>query len=151
MVARATGRDWSAEAGAGAAGGVGFAALAVLGARLRPGIDLVLELVGFAEQLAGSALVVTGEGSLDAQTLAGKAPVGVARAVRGSGVPVVAVAGRCTLTRRQLDEIGISAAYSLADLEPDQRVSIARAGPLLERIASSIADHWLRPTEGVHA
>jgi glycerate kinase len=149
-VARATGRDRSAEPGAGAAGGVGFAALAVLGAQLRPGVDLVLRLLGFAEQLPGSVLVVTGEGSLDAQTLAGKAPAGVARAVRGSGVPVVAVAGRCTLTRRQLDGIGISAVYPLTDLEPDQRTSIAHAGPLLERIASSIADRWLRPTEGVH-
>lgn len=147
LVARSNGRDWSAQAGAGAAGGVGFAAIAVLGARLHPGIELVLELVGFADKLAGACLVVTGEGMLDEQTLAGKAPAGVARAVRGRGTPVVAVAGRCTLSQRQLQAIGISAAYELAELEPDLRTSIAQAGPLLERIASSIADRWLRPAE----
>jgi glycerate kinase len=152
LVAHSTGRDLSAQASAGAAGGVGFAALAVLDARMRPGIELVLELVGFADKLAGSCLVVTGEGGLDEQTLAGKAPAGVARAARGT--PVVAVAGHCTLSPRQLHAIGISAVYALDDLEPDLRTSMAQAGPLLERIVSSIADRWLRPaehTKGAHA
>ncbi len=66
--------------GAGAAGGVGFAAIAVLGATARPGIDLMLELTGLRDQLPGAGLVVTGEGSLDEQTLHGKAPAGVAAA-----------------------------------------------------------------------
>ena len=64
--------------GAGAAGGLGFAALAFLGARMRPGIELMLDLHSFAARLAGAQLVVTGEGALDAQTLHGKAPAGVA-------------------------------------------------------------------------
>ena len=63
--------------GAGAAGGVGFAAVAVLGAQLRPGAALVPELTGLGEALAGADLVITGEGSLDEQTLSGKAPAGV--------------------------------------------------------------------------
>ena len=70
--------------GAGAAGGLGFAALAFLGARMRPGIEVVLELVSSRARVAGAALVVTGEGSLDAQTLRGKAPAGVARATAAS-------------------------------------------------------------------
>ena len=65
-----------------------------------PGIEVVLELVGFADRLAGADLVITGEGSLDQQSLAGKAPVGVARAAAAYGVPVVAVAGRRPLERR---------------------------------------------------
>ena len=69
VVAAATGADRRDEPGAGAAGGVGFAAAAVLGAQLRPGVALVLDLVGFADALAGADLVVTGEGSLDEQTL----------------------------------------------------------------------------------
>ncbi|MFB9743169.1 glycerate kinase, partial [Pseudonocardia sulfidoxydans] len=73
LVAEATGSDHRDDAGAGAAGGVSFAACAVLGATLRPGIDIVLDLLRFAEQLAGADLVVTGEGALDEQTLAGKA------------------------------------------------------------------------------
>ena len=78
VVAATTGTDWSAAPGAGAAGGVGFAALAVLGAEPRSGIAVVLNLAGFEAALDGAALVITGEGSLDAQSLAGKTPVGVA-------------------------------------------------------------------------
>ena len=79
---------------------MGFAALAVLGATLRPGIELLLELTGFDTALAGASLVVTGEGSLDAQTLHGKAPAGVAAAAAAAGVPVVAVCGRLGLDAR---------------------------------------------------
>src|SRR5699024_11868792 len=79
--------------GAGAAGGVGYAALALLGATRRSGIEVVVELTGLAELLLGADLAVTGEGSLDAQSLYGKTPVGVARAAAAAGVPTVAVAG----------------------------------------------------------
>jgi glycerate kinase len=139
VVAAAVGQDWSRAAGAGAAGGVGFAALTVLGARLRPGIEVVLELTGFASWLAGADLVITGEGSLDAQSLAGKAPVGVARMAARHGVPVVAVAGRCTLTARELAAAGIGAVYSLTDLEPDLERCHAEAAGLLRRAGQIIA------------
>jgi glycerate 2-kinase len=131
--------------GAGAAGGLGFAALLFLGARMRPGIELLLELASFGSLLDGARLVITGEGSLDAQTLHGKAPVGVARAAaaHSPGAPVVAVAGRCTLTAAQLRAAGIAACYALADLEPDLSRSIAQAGPLVERLAERIAADWL--------
>jgi glycerate 2-kinase len=136
-------KDAAATAGAGAAGGVGFAALALLGAQPRPGIDVLLELIGFRAKLAGAALVITGEGSLDTQTLHGKAPAGVAAAARSAGVPVVAVAGRSLLRTDDLAAAGIAAAYPLSDLEPDPARSIANAGPLLERISRRIAADWL--------
>ena len=129
--------------GAGAAGGVGFAALAALGARARPGIDLLLELTGFREQLPGAGLVLTGEGSLDSQTLSGKAPAGVAAAARGEGIPVVAVAGRCLLSADELAAAGILAVYTLADLEPDLATSMRRGGELLERLARNVAEDWI--------
>ncbi len=129
--------------GAGAAGGVGFAALAALGARVRPGIELLLELTRFSDRLPGARLVVTGEGSLDAQTLRGKAPAGVAAAARAAGIPVVAVAGRSLLGPDELAAAGISAAYTLADIEPDPTRSMAMAGPLLERVARRLAGDWL--------
>lgn len=122
--------------GAGAAGGVGYAALAVLGATVRPGIEYLLDLVGFHQHLPGAALVITGEGSLDQQTLHGKAPAGVAAAARAAGVPVVAVAGRCLLTGLELRAAGFTTAYAIADLEPDARRCIGEAGPLLERLAA---------------
>jgi glycerate 2-kinase len=139
VVAAAVGQDWSQAAGAGAAGGVGFAALAVLGARPRPGIDVVLELTGFASRLAGADLVITGEGSLDAQSLAGKAPVGVARAAARLGVPVVAVAGRSTLTAAELAAAGIAAVYPLTGIEPDLGRCHAEAAGLLRRAGQLIA------------
>jgi glycerate 2-kinase len=131
--------------GAGAAGGLGFAAMAFLGARMRPGIEVVLELVSFAERVAEADLVITGEGSLDAQTLRGKAPVGVARATRAvsAQTPVVAVAGACALGPATLAEAGIAGAYALADLEPDLAASMANAGPLLEKLAAILAADWL--------
>jgi glycerate 2-kinase len=131
--------------GAGAAGGIGFAALLFLGARMRPGIELLLELASFGSRLDGARLVITGEGSLDAQTLHGKAPVGVARAAAAHdpAVPVVAVAGRCTLTPDELRAAGIARAYVLSDIEPDLARCMADAGPLLERLAERIAADWL--------
>ena len=133
------------QPGAGAAGGLGFAALLFLGARMRPGIELLLELASFGERLDGARLVITGEGSLDAQTLRGKAPVGVARAAaaRTPPVPVVAVAGRCTLSPDELSAAGISAVYTVTDIEPDQDLRMANAGPLVERLAERVAADWL--------
>ena len=133
------------QPGAGAAGGLGFAALLFLAARMRPGIELVLELASFADRLTGARLVITGEGSLDAQTLHGKAPVGVARAAAAHQppVPVVAVAGRCTLSPADLRAAGISAAYALTDIEPDVTRCMTNAGPLVERLAGLIAAEWL--------
>ncbi len=139
LTASVTGLDLAAAPGAGAAGGTGFAAMVYLGARLVPGADLVLDLIGFDAALTGARLVITGEGSLDRQSLGGKAPVGVARAAARHGVPVAVVAGRIQLTARELAAAGFAAAYSLADLEPDPAVSIAAAAELLERVGGQVA------------
>lgn len=120
--------------GAGAAGGVGFALLA-LGARFQPGVELVADLVGLAETISGADLVVTGEGRLDRQTLSGKAPMGVAQLARAAGVPVVAVCGRLDATPAEVTGAGFAAAYALAELEPDPRVSMAQAARLLTELA----------------
>lgn len=135
----------AATPGAGAAGGVGFAALAVLGAHLRPGIELVLDLTGFHDRLPGAHLVVTGEGALDSQTLNGKAPAGVAAAAAHAGVPVVAVAGANLLDPDALRQAGIRAAYALLDLEPDVAVCVRDAAPLLRRLAHRLATEQLTP------
>jgi glycerate kinase len=131
--------------GSGAAGGAGFALMALLGGSLRPGIDLVLELTGFAEKLREARMVITGEGTLDGQTLNGKAPAGVAAAARKASVPVIAVAGHSTLGQRELHSLGILAAYALTDIEPDRQRCISQAGPLLERLGARLAGEWLSP------
>ncbi|WP_436839392.1 glycerate kinase [Microbispora hainanensis] len=125
--------------GAGAAGGVGFGALTFLGAEIRPGIGYLLDLVEFDRHVEGARLVITGEGSIDEQTLRGKAPVGVAAAAAKHGVPVVAVCGRRTVGDDELRAAGIEAAYALTDVEPDVRRCMAEAGPLLERLAARVA------------
>ena len=137
-VAVANGSDAAELPGAGAAGGIGFAALALLGAELRPGIELMLELAGFDVLARNAALVITGEGSLDRQSLRGKAPAGVARAAARAGVPVAAVAGVCELTDEELHAAGISSVHTLADIEPDLERCMRDAGPLLEALAERI-------------
>jgi glycerate kinase len=129
--------------GAGAAGGVGFGAMAVLGAELQPGIDLILDLLRFHEKLQGARLVITGEGSLDEQTLSGKAPHGVASAAAAAGIPVVAVCGRLLLTVERLRGAGIQQAYALTDIETDVQRSLTEAGPLLEQRVRALARDWL--------
>ncbi len=147
VVAEATGADRSGEPGAGAAGGVGFAALAVLGAERCLGIEVMLDLADFGTALDGASLVITGEGSLDTQTLSGKAPAGVAQAAARRGIPVVAVAGRSTLLPDQLAAAGIAAVYPLSDLEPDPARSNAEARALLERVGRILARDQLRRNE----
>ncbi|GGI00494.1 glycerate kinase [Arthrobacter liuii] len=130
----------AAEApGAGAAGGVGYAAIAVLAATRRPGIDVVLEFTGLADRLGGADLVITGEGSLDEQSLLGKTPMGVARAAAAQGVPVVAVCGRTTLDRDQAAAAGFGNIHALTALESDVNRCIAEAGPLLEQLGTQIS------------
>lgn len=137
------GPDTAALPGAGAAGGIGYGALVALGARFRPGIEVMLDVLGFAPALARATLVITGEGSLDEQTLHGKAPAGVAAAARAAGIEVVAVCGRLALPPEALEQAGIRRAYALAEREPDPAVSMAQAGPLLEQAAESIARDFL--------
>jgi glycerate kinase len=93
VVLRGTGQDMAGLPGAGAAGGVGGAAVAMLGSRLCSGIELVLELIRFGERAAGADLVITGEGRLDQQTLSGKAVCGVAAAAARLDLPVLVLAG----------------------------------------------------------
>ncbi|THA60927.1 glycerate kinase [Streptomyces sp. A0958] len=138
------GPEQAESPGAGAAGGIGYGALVALGARFRPGIEVMLDVLGFAPALERATFVITGEGSLDAQTLHGKAPAGVAAAARAAGIDVVAVCGRLALAPEALGRAGIRRAYALTELEPDPAVCMAQAGPLLERVAESIARDFLR-------
>ncbi|MDA8069616.1 MAG: glycerate kinase [Actinomycetota bacterium] len=154
VVAAATGSDHRYEPGAGAGGGVGFAAVAILQAELRPGAQLILDLLGFREAVAEADLVVTGEGSLDEQTLRGKAPVAVAAAAHAAGVSVVAVAGRCSLDRRRLRSAGFDDVYTLAEEASTPRQALDDPIPLLRQIGVRLADrlgcepvvHQVEPT-----
>jgi glycerate kinase len=140
VVAAATGHDHRDDPGAGAAGGVGFGAVAILGATMRPGAELMLEQLGFTSALHGVDLVVTGEGSLDEQTLRGKAPAAVAAAGRAAGVPVVAVAGRCLLDAPRLQSAGFEHVYTLLEEAATPQQAFSEAAPLLRRIGARLGD-----------
>jgi glycerate kinase len=133
---------YAASPGAGAAGGIGYGAL-LLGARFRPGIEVMLDVLGFAPALEWADLVITGEGSLDEQTLHGKAPAGVAAAARAKGKEVVAVCGRLALPPEALGRAGIRRVYPLTDAEPDIQRCISEAGPILEDVAEQIGRDFL--------
>ncbi|MFF2952538.1 glycerate kinase [Kitasatospora sp. NPDC057965] len=139
VVGTTVGRDVRDAPGAGAAGGVGFAALALLGATVRPGIEFLLDLLGFDEAVRGARLVVTGEGCLDAQTLHGKAPAGVAAAAARAGVPVAAVAGRVELSEREWRAAGFVAVYALSEMGDGPADSLTRAGELAEVAGERLA------------
>lgn len=101
------GHDCSGEAGAGAAGGVGYALMQYLGAQRVSGIDFVLDMANFDNCLSDADLVITGEGHADRQTLMGKVPMGILRRAQSRGVPVVLLAGRVS-DREALLEAGFA-------------------------------------------
>ncbi|MHC8305638.1 glycerate kinase [Pseudomonas sp. PB3P13] len=130
------------EPGSGAAGGLGFAAKAFLGAQFKAGVEVVAELVGLAEAVKGADLVITGEGRFDAQTLRGKTPFGVARIAREHGVPVIVIAGTLGEGYQALYEHGIDAAFALASGPMTLEQACADAPRLLRERASDIARVW---------
>lgn len=132
-------REAADAPGAGAAGGVGYAALAVFRATRRPGIDVVLDLVDLDGAVAGADLVITGEGSLDEQSLGGKTPVGVLSVGREHSVPVIAVCGRTTLDRETLESTGFRATHALSELAPDAQTSMREAPRLLREVGHRVA------------
>jgi glycerate kinase len=144
-LAEATGTDARDQPGAGAAGGVGFLALGLLGARRRPGVEVVLDLAGWEHRTQDASLVITGEGSFDEQTLGGKTPVGVAAAAARVPAPVVVVSGRRTLPEDRWRAAGFADARALTDLEPDPRVCVRDARRLLAELATALgAEHGAR-------
>ena len=105
--------DFAETPGAGAAGGMGFAFLSYLNARLTPGIDLILDAIELEKEIKDADVVVTGEGCLDYQTAMGKAPVGVARLAKKYGASVIAFAGSVTKDAAACNEAGIDAFFPI--------------------------------------
>ena len=103
----------AAYPGTGAAGGLGFAFLSFLNARLESGVKIILEETGLEKLLGDADLVITGEGCLDGQTAMGKAPVGAARLAKKYGKPVIAFAGKVTPEAGACHEAGIDAFFSI--------------------------------------
>ena len=113
VIKRDIGKDVSSVAGGGAAGGIGAGLSAYFDAILRPGIDVVLDLVNLKDKILNADLVLTAEGQMDNQTAYGKAPAGVAKCAKKKNIPCIAIAGSITDDIDQLHQIGITALFSL--------------------------------------
>jgi glycerate kinase len=125
--------------GAGAAGGLGMAFLS-LGARLRPGVEVVAEAVGLDDAIAGADLVLTGEGALDAQTAAGKTPAGVLAVAGRHGVPVIAFAGRLGTG---IDDLGFASCVPIVAESVDLATALREGPANLERAVADAVGRWL--------
>ena len=141
VIERDLGKRVAEVPGAGAAGGIGAGLIAFLDAELRPGAQLVAEVVDLEKRIAAADLVVTGEGRLDAQTAYGKTVATVARLARGQGRPVVALAGRVDDAREACSTLGLESALSIVPPAmgglPEAEV-MARASELLAAAAESL-------------
>ncbi|WP_156913937.1 glycerate kinase [Brevibacterium album] len=124
--------------GAGAAGGTGFGALAGLGARLRPGAEYIMELVGFDAELVRAAAVVTGEGRFDRQTLSGKGPGEVIARAQERGLPVWVVCGASELEAADLRGTGVSGVVEMREFAPVE-TCLAEPERVLAEAASALA------------
>jgi glycerate 2-kinase len=139
-MARVSGGGETAQCpGAGAAGGLGFGLMQFAGARLVPGFGLICSLTGLEERVAAAGLVVTGEGSLDAQSLSGKGPVAIARLARGHGKPVIAFCGMADAAVRGSGLFDSITELAATGLPIDQLMS--RAAELLEQAALTDSPH----------
>ena len=139
-LAAATDKRTALAKGAGAAGGLGFALL-LLGATRRPGVELVADAVGLAEQAAAADLVVTGEGSFDFSSRSGKVPYGVASVAAEALTPCIALAGSVLVGSREMRALGIESAYSLVDLVGEAAAFADPAGSLAA-LAARTARSW---------
>ncbi|MGY1848286.1 MULTISPECIES: glycerate kinase [unclassified Blastococcus] len=142
------GGDLAARPGAGAAGGLGVGGMAFLGARAASGIDLLLELLDLPAVVRGADLVLIGEGHLDEQSLAGKAPLGVARLARQHGADVVAVAGQVSAPPDLLRAAGIRAAHALAARAEGVDDALRRAAELLRATTAAAVAEWAASRSG---
>jgi glycerate 2-kinase len=138
-VESAVGRPGRDLPGAGAAGGLGFALAMVLGARLRPGIDVVMDACGLGQTLSKADLAITGEGRLDMQSLNGKAPAGVATRAEAAGVPCIAFCGSLMAERALLCPKPFAAIHEILPRAASLADAIARGGELLTLVANEQA------------
>lgn len=113
IIHKRTGVDVLELTGAGAAGGMGAALIAFLDAEVKSGIEITMEYMGLPSEIQDANLIVTGEGKLDQQTLGGKVISGVCKLAKDSDIPVIAICGSTNLSGKQLDELGLIAAFSI--------------------------------------
>ena len=139
LISRDLGIEVEFVPGAGAAGGMGAALLAFLGARLRPGVDIVVEAVGLDSLIQDADLVITGEGRMDSQTIHGKAPIGVARVAKRYNKPLIGIAGSLSTDVGVVHEHGIDAVFSILSRVGTMEDALMQAAANLRSASRNIA------------
>ncbi len=143
LTEKVTGKMVLESAGAGAAGGMGAALLAYTQARLRPGIEIVLETVQLAHQVSDADLVITGEGRIDSQTVHGKTPMGIAKVAKRFDVPVLALCG-CTGDNYQaVYQCGIDAVFAAVPRAMSLEDALKESDFNLADLAENVARLWV--------
>ncbi|HDB1416677.1 TPA: glycerate kinase [Vibrio cholerae] len=143
LTEKVTGKMVLESAGAGAAGGMGAALLAYTQARLRPGIEIVLETVQLAYEVSDADLVITGEGRIDSQTVHGKTPMGVAKVAKRFDVPVLALCG-CTGDNYQaVYQCGIDAVFAAVPRAMSLEDALKESDFNLADLAENVARLWV--------
>jgi len=144
IIKRDLGKDVANIPGAGAAGGLGAGCLAFLDAKLKPGIELVLDAIDFDATIAGASLVITGEGGLDDQTLMGKAPAGVAAHATRAGLRCICIGGGIDHEHDMLLKRVFSRLESLSEFAGSTEAAMHEPGRWLENLAKAKAREWLQ-------
>ncbi|MDR3410444.1 MAG: glycerate kinase [Formivibrio sp.] len=139
LITRDIGIDICYTPGAGAGGGMGAAALAFLKADLRPGIEIVVKAAGLEKAMQGADLVITGEGRIDSQTIHGKTPIGVAKAAKRFGIPVIGIAGGLTADVGIVYEHGLDAVFSVLYSFCTRQEALENAAANIRMAARNIA------------
>jgi glycerate kinase len=143
VIRKELGMDIAHMPGAGAAGGLGGGLYAFVGAELKPGIDLVIDVVSLEDTVVGADLVLTAEGRIDAQTRFNKAPAGVARTAKAAGVPCVAICGGVGEGVESLHDIGIDAVFSICSGPQSLAEAMQAADDLLARCTEQVVRTFL--------
>lgn len=132
------GKDYANLAGAGAAGGVGAGAVAFLQARLRSGIEAILELVQFDQQLETVDWIITGEGKIDQQTQGGKLISGITQHAQRQAIPVVALCGTLLASHQELQQLGLRAAFSILNRPLSLAEALTATADLLKATSTQV-------------
>ncbi|MGF7430212.1 glycerate kinase [Thermoanaerobacterium thermosaccharolyticum] len=138
VVKETLGKDFSDVPGAGAAGGLGFSLMAFLNAKIRSGIDIVMEASNIDEKVKSCDIVITGEGNTDFQTAYGKAPAGIARIAKKYGKPVVILSGGLGKNYKDLYDIGVTSMFSIVDKPMTLQEAMINAKKLISDRAEDI-------------
>ena len=139
LIAQHIGQDFQNIAGAGAAGGLGFGLMTFAGAKIRSGVEIVIEETGLAEKIAQADYVFTGEGGIDFQTKFGKTPFGVAQVAMRFNKPVIAFAGYVGEGIEELYDEGFTAIFGIVDGACDLPTALKNGEKNLERTCENIA------------